>query len=152
LDQRGHTRRMAEARAVIDVVRAEAGADQFLEQIRLFVRSLCGAETRERAFPVSIANITKTARRQLECLFPSRFAKHLVPLLRIDDEVLVLRHTGLADQRPGEAMAMLDVVESVTTLDAEPARVGGPILSLHEQNAVVLDVIRQLATDAAVRA
>jgi hypothetical protein len=37
LEQGGNTRRVAQARAVIDVVGAEAGTDQLLEEVGLFV-------------------------------------------------------------------------------------------------------------------
>ena len=37
LHERGHARRVTEARAVVDVVRAEPCANQLLKEIRLFV-------------------------------------------------------------------------------------------------------------------
>ena len=46
--QRRHRRGVAEPRAVVDVVGAEAGAHQLLEQIGLFVRALGRAEAGER--------------------------------------------------------------------------------------------------------
>ena len=48
LHQRGDRRGVAQARAMIDVVGAEAGAHQLLEEIRLLVRALGGAEAGER--------------------------------------------------------------------------------------------------------
>ena len=54
--QRGDARGVAEARAVIDVVRAEAGAHQLLEEIRLLVRALRRAEPGERARAVPVAD------------------------------------------------------------------------------------------------
>ena len=45
LDQRRHRGGVAKARAVIDIVVAEAGADQLLEQIGLFVGALGRAES-----------------------------------------------------------------------------------------------------------
>ena len=47
-EQRRHRRGVAEPRAVVDVVGAEAGAHQLLEQIGLFVRALGRAEAGER--------------------------------------------------------------------------------------------------------
>ena len=49
LDQRRHRRGMAQPRAVIDVVVAEARADQLLEQISLFVRAFGRAESGDGA-------------------------------------------------------------------------------------------------------
>src|SRR5205085_12514518 len=56
----------------------------------------------------------------------------------------------LADQRLGEAVFVLDVVEPVAALDAQTARVRGAVLALHIEDFVVLDVIGELAADAAV--
>ena len=89
--QRGHARRMAQARAVIDVVRSEAGAHQLLEQIRLFVRAFGGAETGERPLAVGIAGLAQALGRDVERFFPGGLAEDLLPVLGIDDEVLVLR-------------------------------------------------------------
>ena len=47
---------VAQPRAVIDVVGAEAGAHQLLEQIGLFVRALGRAEPGERASPLRVAD------------------------------------------------------------------------------------------------
>ena len=47
-EQRRHRRGVAQPRAVIDIVGAEAGAHELLEQIGLFVRALGGAEAGER--------------------------------------------------------------------------------------------------------
>jgi hypothetical protein len=42
---------MTQARAVIDVVGPEAGADQLLEQVRLFVRAFRGTEPASDRLP-----------------------------------------------------------------------------------------------------
>ncbi|MNX96035.1 hypothetical protein D3C86_1283350 [compost metagenome] len=47
---------------------------------------------------------------------------------------------------------MLGVVETVTPLHAEPVVIGRAVAPFHEQDAVVLDVVRQLAAHAAIRA
>ena len=150
--QRRHARRVAEARAVIDVVRSESGAYELLEEIRLLVRPFRGAVAGKRTLAVPIARVEEAARRGFERFFPARLAKHLVPLLGIDDEVLVLRDVRLANQRLRQAMAMLDVVEAVAPLHAEAAGVGRAVLPLHVEDAVVLDVIGELTADPAVRA
>src|SRR6185369_13804858 len=96
--ERGDTRGVAEPRAVIDVVRAEARADELLKEIRLFVRALGRAESREGALAVRVANVAQALRRQIERFVPRRFAEHIAPLLGIDDAILVLRMAGLPDQ------------------------------------------------------
>src|SRR5262249_14750369 len=77
--------------------------------------------------------------------------KHVAPVVGIDDEVFALRNAGLADERSRKTVLVPDVVEAVPALHAEPARVRRALLALHEQNLVVLDVIRELTADAAVR-
>src|SRR6202521_1234023 len=46
---------------------------------------------------------------------------------------------------------MVHIVEAVASFDAQPAVVGGTVASFDPQNSVVLDVIRKLAADAAIR-
>ncbi len=46
---------------------------------------------------------------------------------------------------------MMDVVESEAALDAEAVVVRGTVATLHAHDSVVLDVIRELAADAAIR-
>src|SRR3712207_8556565 len=46
---------------------------------------------------------------------------------------------------------MGDVVEAEAALDAEPVLVRRPVAPLHRDDAVVLDLVRELAADAAVR-
>ena len=71
--------------------------------------------------PYGHANLTKSFSRNFERLFPGGFAEYILPVVGIDDEILALGHTGLADQRFGQAMLVLDVVESVAPLYAQAA-------------------------------
>ena len=119
---------------MIDVVRAEAGAHQLLEEVRLFVGAFGGAETGERPLAVGIADLTKSLGRDVERFFPGGLAEDVLPVVGIDDEVLVLRHARLADQRLGQAMLVLNVVEAVAALDAQAARVRRAVLALHEED------------------
>src|SRR6516164_9509969 len=104
---------------MIDVVRAESRAYQFLEEIGLFIRALSRTESRERSLPVLVADIPESLRRNVQGLFPCCFAKDFTPVVGIDNEVLVFRHTGLPNQRLREAVSVLDVVKTVTALDAK---------------------------------
>src|ERR1044072_643433 len=58
--------------AVIDVVAAEAGAHQLLEQVGLRVGAFRRAEPGERLRPVAVADLHQAARRALHRLFPGR--------------------------------------------------------------------------------
>ena len=109
---------MTQPRAVIDIVGAEAGANEFLEQVSFFVRSLGRAEAGERSLPVDVPDLTQALGSVFERLFPACLAEYVSPIVRIDDEVLVLPHARLADERRGEAMFVLHVVEAVPALDA----------------------------------
>ena len=60
---------------MIDIVGAEAGANQFLEQIGLFVGALGGAEAGERLRPVAVADFLQARGGAVERLFPGRFAE-----------------------------------------------------------------------------
>src|SRR2546422_3343186 len=85
-------------------------------------------------------------------LVPARFAEYLRPVVRIDGEVLVLFDSRPADERPGEPVLVLDVVEAVAPLHAQAAAVRGPFAALHPEDLVALDVVGEQATDAAVGA
>ena len=127
--QRRHARRVAQARAVVDVVGAEAGAHQLLEQVRLFVGAFGGAETGQRPLAVRIAGLTKSLGRNVERFFPGGLAEDILPVFGIDHEVLGLRDARLADQRLGQAMLVLHVVETVAPFHAQAARVRGAVLA-----------------------
>ena len=70
---------------------------------------------------------------------------------RVDIGV-VFRHTLLADQGLGQPVGMVDIVEAETALDAEPVVVGGTVAAIDRDDAVVLDLVGQLAADAAIGA
>ena len=150
--QRGDARGVAEARAVVDVVRPEPGAHELLEKIGLLVGALRRAEAGERPLAVGVADVAQPLGGEVERFLPRRFAEHLGPVVRIDGEVLVLGDARLADQRLRQAVLVLHVVEAVAPLDAQAARVRRTVLALHEEDLVVLDVVGELAPDAAVRA
>ena len=62
---------MTQPGAMIDVVGAEAGAHQFLEQIRLLVRPLGRTETCQRFRTVAVADLLKARCRAVERLLPT---------------------------------------------------------------------------------
>ena len=63
-EQRRHRRGVAQPGAVIDIVGAETGAHQFLEQIGFFVGAFGRAETGERVRPVAVADFLQAPRRR----------------------------------------------------------------------------------------
>ena len=71
---------------------------------------------------------------------------------RVDELVRHLRHAVLADHRLQQALRIGDVVEAEAALDAEPVLVGRAVLALDRDDLVVLDLIGELAADAAIRA
>ena len=90
LHQRRHRRGVAQPRAVIDVVGAEAGAHQLLEQISLLVRALGRAEAGERLRAVAIADRLEPGGGAIERLLPGRLAEMRPRIGGIDAVVGVL--------------------------------------------------------------
>ncbi len=152
LHERGDRRCVAETRAVVDIVRSEAGAHQLLEQIGLLVRALRRTEAGERFFPIPVADVAQACRREIQRLFPARLAEHTGPVVRIDGEVLVLLHAGPADEGLGQTVLVLHVVEAVAPLHAQAVAVGGTFAALHPEDLVALDVVGEQAPDAAIGA
>jgi hypothetical protein len=152
LQERRHRAGVAKARAVVDVVRAEPGADQLLDEVGLLVRPLGRAEAGKRARAVAIADRAQALRGPVQSLLPARLAEMGERIGRIDVVVDHLRDTVLADQRPHQAMGMIDVVEAEAALDAQPVLVGRAVAPGDVADLVVLDLVGDLAADAAVRA
>ncbi len=143
---------VAKPRAVVDVVGAESGTHELLEQVSLLVRTLGRAEASERLRAAGIANFAQFAGGKVERFFPAGFAEDGQRVIGVDHEIGRLRHARFADQRLGQALLVVHVIEAVTTLHAQAAVVRRPIAPLHAQDLVVLDVVGQLAADAAIRA
>src|SRR5262245_53553172 len=70
---------------------------------------------------------------------------------RIDELVRHLGDAVLADHRLQEALGIVHIVEAEAALDAEPVLVGRAVATAHIEELVVLDVIGELAADAAIR-
>src|SRR5688572_26042933 len=130
---------MAQARAMIDVVGAEAGAHQLLEEVCLLVGAFRRAEAGERPSATLVAYGLQLGGCQIERLVPARLAEILEGIRGIHREVRVLRHAGLADEGLGEPLLVMYVVEAVAPLDAQPLVVGWAVAAVHVKNLVVLD-------------
>ena len=141
---------MAKARAVIHIVVSERFADQFLEQIRFLVRALRRSEAGERAAAASMLDSVEPGRRYPDRLLPRRLAKVRRGVGGID--VQIFFQALLPDERLGQAVRMADIVESESALDAQPLLVRRAVAAVDELDVPVLDLVRDLATHAAIGA
>ena len=142
---------MAQPRAVIDIVGAEAGAHQLLEQVGFLVRALGRAEAGERLDPLLVADPDQPPGRDVERLLPGSFAEMRERVGGIDLVVGILFRIRQPHQRLGQPVRMMDVIEAETALDAEPVVVGRPVAALGVDDLVVLDLVGDLTADAAER-
>src|SRR6478735_10302353 len=83
-------------------------------------------------------------------LFPRRFAEVLVHLFATYLQVGVLADAVAADQRLGESVGVVNVVEAEAALDAQTVLVGRSIATVNIEQLVVLDMHPGLAADAAI--
>src|SRR5262249_6912003 len=138
LHQRRHRRGVAEPRAVIHVVGAEARAHELLEEVSLLVRTLGRAESCKRLGTVAVADPLEPRGVAVERLLQWRGAEMHPGICRIARIVRVPGHAVLTHERLHEAMGMADVVEAEATLDAEPVLVRRPVAAAHVKKLVVL--------------
>ena len=75
LEEGGDARRVAQAGAVVDVVRPEPRADELLEEVGLLVGALRRAEAGDRARPVLGVDGLQPRGGQVERLLPRRLAE-----------------------------------------------------------------------------
>src|SRR5262249_30226683 len=125
---------------------------QLLEEIGLLVGTLGRAEARQARPALALADLDQAGGGARHRLFPGGLAEVRKRMGGIDLVVGRLRYPVLADQRHGEAVGMVGVVEAEAALDAEPRMVGRAVLAGDVEDLVVLDVIGELAADAAERA
>ena len=173
LEQRRDARRVAQACAVVDVVRAEARADELLEEVGLLVGALRGAEPGDRPRAALRVDLLELRGGEVQRLLPRGLAEVRQDLVVVDEPARLLPAAAGAalaahvraqralrvarltsDQRHREALLGDGVVPAVATLDAQTAvrarlraavGVGDPL-------ALVVDVEGERAADAAVRA
>ena len=143
---------MAQARAVVDVITAETGAHQFLEQVGFFVGTLGGTKTRQCLAAQPVADIAQAAGGFFQCFFPGRFAENAGIIRRVDIRRYCFGGIVAADQWFGQALAVMYIVEAITALDAQTVAVGGTVAAFDIENTIVLDVKSKLTTNPAVRA
>ena len=137
---------------MIDVIGAKAGADELLEQIGFFIAALGGAKTGQRIFAHGIANRCQRAARQIQRFFPRCLAKHIAPIFRVHIEVCRLGHTRFANQRLGEALFVVRIIEAVTTFHTQTIVIRRSVAALNSDDFIFFDVVCKLATYTAIRA
>jgi hypothetical protein len=137
---------------VVDVVGAEAGADQLLDEVGLFVRTLRRAESGQRAAAVAITDAAEAGRGALQRLLPGGFAEVGQGIAGVGQALGVFRRGVAADQRPHQPVRVRDVVEAEAALDAEPVAVRRAVAAGNADDAVIPDLPGELASDAAVGA
>ena len=113
------------------VVGAETLADQLLDEVRLLVRALGGAEAGERRPAVAVPDGGEPARGAVERLLPGRLAEVGEGVGRVDLAVGGLRRVVTPDEGGGEAVGMGHVVEAEPSLHAQALVVGGAVATLH---------------------
>ena len=155
---------------MVDVVGAEAGPDQLLEEVRLLVRALGRAEAGDRARAVLAVDRPQAVGDEIKSLVPAglpEMRKHLVvvdeaawlaPPATLTAHVRGQRPLGVrilaADERRGQPLRRLRVVPAVAALHAQAAVGAGLLAALRERDRVPLsvDVVGERAADAAVGA
>jgi hypothetical protein len=146
-------RGVAQARAVIDVVGAEHGSNQFLKQIIIFVRALCRAKPGQGRAPELLFDLCVGLRRQIEGFIPRRFPERLARVVEMAETVGRLWiELGFANQRCGETVAVMWVIEAIASFDTQPAMVHRTFSpgDLHDRIAAFIDAIGNAAPHPAV--
>ena len=88
---------MAQTCAVIHIVRLKAGADKFLEQISLFIRTLRGSEPcKTRSFGFT-DHFLQAVRREIQRFIPGRFAEIFQWIRWIKFRIGILRDAFFSD-------------------------------------------------------
>ena len=151
-EQRRDRRGVAQPGAMIDIVRAEAGAHQLLEQVGLLVGALGRAEAGERVRSLVVADAAQAARGALQCLLPARFPEIFERVRRVHDDVGRFRRIVAPDQRSGQPLRAVGVVEAEAALDAQPLFVGRAVPPVDIEQLAVLQIVGDLAADAAIGA
>jgi hypothetical protein len=149
-EQSRHRRGMAQPGAMIDIVGAETGAHQLLEQVSLFVGAFGRAEAGQRLRPVAVADFLQTASGAVERFLPSRFAEVSPGIRRIDIFMRDFWHAVLADHRLEQALRIGHVIEAEASFHAKPVLIGRPALAGDGNDLVVFDLIGELAADPTI--
>ncbi len=132
-------RRVADARAGVDIVVAEGGADHLLHQIGFFVGAARGGDAADRAVAVFLLDALELGGGVVDRLVPGHFAPRIGDL-------------G-ADHRLGDAVLVRRIAPGEAALDAGMAVVRLAVLvGHHAHDFVALHLRLEGAADAAIGA
>ena len=137
---------------MVDIVGAETGPHELLEQIGFLVRSFGRAEARQCLSTLLVADLDEAFGGDVERLFPGSFAEVSERIGRIDLVVGVLLDSRQPHQRLGQTVGVMDVVETKAAFDAKSVVIGRTVAAFSVDDLLVLDLIGDLAADAAIRA
>ena len=132
-------RRVADAGAGIDIVVAEGGADQLLDQEDFFVGAARGGDRADRLAAIVVLNAPELGRRVADRLLP----RDLAPWIR----------DFLADHRLSDAVLVGRIAPGEAALDAAMALIRLAVLvGDHADDPVALHFSLEGAADAAIGA
>ena len=118
-----------------------------MEQIGLFIGAFGRAEA-SNGVAAFVAKPRQAVGGRIKRLVPARLAEMGLPIARVDIEAL--RGCIFApDQRFGQAMRMVDIVEAEPAFDAETPFICGAIDALDIFHLAVFDLQRHLTSDTA---
>lgn len=136
-----HAGAVAGARAVVDVVRADAGAGELLhDEVGLVARAAGGASQHDSVRAVLLLDLGQPLRREVKRLVPGD-ALQLATLLAADHRVQDARRQDLR---------IVDEIEARQALQAQLALVGHTVDALGADDHSVIDQQVELASGAAV--
>ncbi len=132
-------RRMADARARIDIIIAERGADQLLHQEGLFIGAARRGDAADRGLAVFILDALELGSRVTDRFFPRHFAPRIGDL-------------G-ADHRLQDAVFMRGIAEGEAALDARMPAIGLAVfVGNHAHQLIPAHLRVERAADAAIGA
>src|SRR3954453_13034565 len=97
-----------------------------------------------------VADTLQAPRSSGQRFFPACRAKMRPRIGRIDGDVPRLWRIDAADQRIRQPMRMVHIVEAEAALDTQPVLVGGTITAVDVENRLILDLVGDLTSAAAV--
>ena len=131
--------RVADARAVVDVVVAHHRSDEFLREEYLFVGATRGRHAPDRTHSMARLQVAKTPRGLGKSVLPGRLAPVFVDVV--------------ADQRHAHPVGMIVVVIGKAALDAAVTVIGLAVLpGRHAHDAALMGFGPKAAADAAIGA
>jgi len=108
---------VAEPGAVVDVVRAETGTDEFLEEICLFVGALRRAEPGDRPWASRGVDLGQATCDEVQRLVPARLAEVRKDLRVVDEAPRLAAAVSVAATLSASAAPVSPVISTVVPSD-----------------------------------